>query len=210
VEDSSMNAARRPCLIACGIFRQELERIVKNAKLSVDIEYLDPCLHNDPECLENALKKAIEDRRQKHQNNIVIIYGDICLGFQNEMKALTENYGLVKVDALNCIDCLLGGKGKLLEIDPKHEYFFLNPAWIELEFGNRDKTKNIEEAQEEFSLLTGLFLLDTLGDLDDYSKDIEEIREYTGLPVVERKNIGIEGIQKVVLESIESLTKRDL
>jgi len=166
-------------------------------------------LHNDPKCLEDALKKAIGDRRQKQQNNIVIIYGDVCLGFQNEMKALTENYGLVRVDALNCIDCLLGGKGKLLEIDPKHEYFFLNPAWIELEFGNRDKNKNIEEAQEEFSLLTGLFLLDTLGDLDDYSEDIAEISEYTGLPVVERKNIGIEGIQKVVLESIERLAKQE-
>jgi len=43
-----MNEARRPCLIACGIFRQELERIVEDAKLSVDIEYLDPGLHNDP------------------------------------------------------------------------------------------------------------------------------------------------------------------
>jgi hypothetical protein len=125
------------------------------------------------------------------------------------MKALTENYGLVKIDALNCIDCLLGGKGKLLAIDPKHEYFFLNPAWIELEFGNRDKTKNIEEAQAEFSVLTGLFLLDTLGNLDDYSKDIEEIRKYTGLPVVERKNIGIEGIRKVILESIERLAKQE-
>ena len=204
-----MNEAQRPCLIACGIFRQELERIVEDAKLSVDIEYLDPGLHNDPKCLENALKKAIGDRRQKQQNNIVIIYGDVCLGFQNEMKALTENYGLVKVDALNCIDCLLGGKGKLLEIDPKHEYFFLNPAWIELEFGNRDKSKDIEEAQEEFRVLKGLFLLDTLGDLDDYSNDIAEIREYTGLPVVERKNIGIEGIQKVVLESIEGLAKQE-
>ena len=204
-----MNATQRPCLIVCGIFRQELERIVEDAKLSVDIKYLDPGLHNYPKYLENALKKAIEDRRQKDQNNIVIIYGDVCLGFQNEMKTLTENYGLVKVDALNCIDCLLGGKGRLLEIDPQHEYFFLNPAWIELEFGNRDKTKDIEEAQEEFSILKGLFLLDTLGDLDNYSKDIAEIREYTGLPVVERKNIGIEGIQKVVLESIERLAKQE-
>jgi hypothetical protein len=204
-----MNETQRPCLIACGIFRQELERIVKDAKLSVDIVYLNPGLHNDPKSLENELKKAIGDRRQKQQNNIVIIYGDVCLGFQNEMKVLTENYGLVKVDALNCIDCFLGGKGKVLEIDPKHEYFFLNPAWIKLEFGNRDKTKNIEEAQEEFSVLTGLFLLDTLGDLDDYSKDIEEIREYTGLPVVERKNIGTEGIRKVILESIDRLAKQE-
>jgi hypothetical protein len=196
-------------LITCGIFRQELEQIVKDANLSVDIEYLDPGLHNDPKCLENALTMAINDRKSKHQNNIVIIYGDVCLGFQNEMNALTDNYGLVKVDALNCIDCLLGGKGKLLEIDPKHEYFFLNPAWIELEFGNRDKTKDLEAAKMEFSVLTGLFLLDTLGDLDDYAKDIEEIREYTGLPVIERKNIGTEGIRELVLESIERLVKQE-
>jgi hypothetical protein len=69
---------------------------------------------------------------------VVVLYGDICLGFQNQMAALVDEFNAVKVDALNCIDCYLGGGGRLLKIDPHHEYFFLNPSWITLEFEERD------------------------------------------------------------------------
>lgn len=200
-----MLEGNKPCIIACGIFREELEQIIHNNGFKADIEYLDPGLHNDPKCLEKALSKAIDFKKKLYQNDIVVAYGDICLGFQNEMKAFTEKHGVVNVDALNCIDCLLGGKGRLLEIDPKHEYFFLNPAWIELEFGSRDKTKNTEDAREEFSILSGLYLLDTMSNLDDYAEVIQEISDYTGLPVIERKDIGLDGIQKTVLEAIEQL-----
>ncbi len=46
------------------------------------------------------------------------------------MKKLTEEYEVVKVDALNCDDCLLGGKGKVLEADPDHNLLFLYPGMI--------------------------------------------------------------------------------
>jgi hypothetical protein len=45
----------------------------------------------------------------------VVVYGDLCLGFNGEMNVLMADYDVVKVDALNCIDCLLGGRGNLLE-----------------------------------------------------------------------------------------------
>jgi len=44
------------------------------------------------------------------------------------MKKLAEEYGIVKVDALNCIDCQLGGKGAFLEADPQHDLLFLSPG----------------------------------------------------------------------------------
>jgi Protein of unknown function (DUF1638) len=205
MENFTMVEGNKPCLIACGIFREELGRIIDDNGFKADIQYLNPGLHNDPKSLEKALSKAIDLKKRLHQNNIVVVYGDVCLGFQNEMKVFAEKHEVVKVDALNCIDCLLGGKGKLLEIDPKHEYFFLNPAWIELEFGNRDKTKTTQEVREEFSMLSGLYLLDTLGNLDDHNKVIGQISEFTGLPVVERKDIGLDGIRKTVLEAMEQL-----
>ena len=200
-----MNSTQKPCLIACGIFRPELNQIIKDERLNVDIEYLNPGLHNDPKELEATLKKAIENHQNPENNRIILIYGDICLGFQDEMKALTHQYGAVKINALNCIDCLLGGKGKLLDIDPKHEYFFLNPAWIKLEFGGRDMKKDVAGAHEEFSVLSGLFLLDTMGNLDDYTEEIEEIKDFTNLPVVERIDIGLEDFRKVILKAIEKL-----
>jgi len=36
------------------------------------------------------------------------------------MQALMNEFSTVKVDALNCIDCLLGGHGKVLDIAPGH------------------------------------------------------------------------------------------
>jgi len=200
-----MDEGIKPCLIACGIFREELEQMINDNGFKADIEYLDPGLHNDPKCLEGELSKAIDSKKCLHQDNIVIVYGDVCLGFQNEMKAFAEKQGVVKIDALNCIDCLLGGKGRLLDIDPKHEYFFLNPAWIELEFGSRDKSKNTEKAKEEFSILSGLYLLDTMSNLDDYTQVIQEISDYTGLPVIERKNIGLDGIKKTNSKAMKQL-----
>ena len=200
-----MPEKQKPCLIACGIFREELNRIIQDNGLIADVEYLDPGLHNDPKLLEKELVGAIDAKKRRQHNHIGIVYGDVCLGFHGEMRMFAEKHQLVKVDALNCIDCLLGGKGKLLEIDPKHEFFFLNPAWIELEFGNRDKTKPTEEAREEFSVLSGLYLLDTLDNLDEYAEVIQQISAYTGLPVVERKNIGLQGIRQTVLEAMDQL-----
>ena len=200
-----MVEGNKPCLIACGIFREELGRIIRNNGFKADTEYLNPGLHNEPKNLEKALSKAIERKKKRYQDNIVVVYGDLCLGFQNEMKVFAEKHAVVKVDALNCIDCLLGGKGRLLEIDPDHEYFFINPAWIKLEFGNRDKAKSTEEAKEEFSMLSGLYLLDTMGNIDDYAEAIDQISEFTGLPIVERKDIGLEGIRKTIFEAMEKI-----
>jgi hypothetical protein len=48
----------------------------------------------------------------------------------DEMKELVKEYGVIKVDAVNCIDCLLGGKGKYFEADPTHELLLLDPGYI--------------------------------------------------------------------------------
>jgi hypothetical protein len=44
---------------------------------------------------------------------------------KGQMKRLVDDYGVVKIDALNCVDCQLGGKGKSLEADPNQEVIFL-------------------------------------------------------------------------------------
>ena len=63
------------------------------------------------------------------------------------MKKLTEEYGLVKVDALNCIDCLLGGKGNVLEADPTHDLLFLYPRIIGFfsHFKEKAQQENMDE-----------------------------------------------------------------
>jgi len=193
-----MNAHDVPSVIACGIFRQELMRLMEQGAFSVKPYFLNPGLHNDPPRLEKALRGLLAKLTRSKGGNVVVLYGDICLGFQNQMAALADEFGVVKVNALNCIDCYLGGQGRLLEIDPRHEYFFLNPSWMALEFGERNLESPTEASRREFSMLKGLYLLDTLNNLDESERHIQKISRFTHLPVVARENIGLKGLKQVL------------
>ena len=196
----------KPCLISCGIFKEEILRLVEDGSLEVDLYFLDEGLHVDYDLLEKELKRILEEKVGNCPGGIIVLYGDVCLGFNNEMKNLLGRYDVVKVDCLSCIDCLLGGKGKLLEIDPHHVYMFLNPAWIK--FGKRFRTLSKEEAREQFSVLKGIILLDSLGNLDDYMEEIKEFSDYSGLPILEIKNIGLEGLKERILEAVKKLKEK--
>jgi hypothetical protein len=167
----------------------------------VEVHFLSEKLHADYNLLARGLNDALNKHQKLSPQGVVVVYGDLCLGFNGEMKALIERYDVVKVDALNCIDCLLGGKGKLLEMDPGHKYLFLNPAWIRFTAKIRRETK--ERTREMFSMLDGIVLLDAKGDLDEYRSEIDEIADYTGLPILERKNIGLDSFRNIFIEALD-------
>ena len=169
MEDHAM-----PSLIACGIFREEVVHLIEQDALEVKPYFLNPGLHNDPPSLEKALRGLLTKLTQRNAGNVIVLYGEICLGFQNEMAGLVDEFDVVRVNALNCIDCYLGGRSRLLEIDPEHEYFFLNPSWIELEFGGRDLDCPTAASRREFNMLKGLYLLDTLDNLVQYEARIQK------------------------------------
>lgn len=196
----------KPCLISCGILRTEIEKLVKDGSLDVDIRFLSERFHDDYNLLSRALEGAIKKGLKDIPGGIIVVYGDLCLGFNNEIKALMDKYDVVKVDALNCIDCLLGGKGKLLEIDPEHVYYFLNPAFMR--FSERLKGRSKEKTRAMFSMLKGFILIDSLGDIDDYREEIEEICDHTGLKILERRDVGIESLKQVIFQAIKRLNEK--
>jgi len=117
------------------------------------------------------------------------------------MNALMTEYEVVKVDALNCIDCLLGGRGKLLEMDPDHRFFFLTAAFL-------DFTENLilgtkEDNRRRFNMLKGIIVLDSLGDMERHWDRIEHISDQTGLPVLEHWVVGLDGLKAVVEEALK-------
>ena len=196
-----MQSVEKPCVISCSILRKEIEHLVKKGKIDVNVHFLSEKLHMDYNLLDRALNGAVKKHLEQSPKGVIVVYGDVCLGFNGEMKALIETYDVIKVDALNCIDCLLGGKGKLLDIDPEHKILFLNPAFIEFDEKIREETK--EWTREMYSMLDGIVLLDAMGDLDAYRSKIEELVDRTGLPILERKNIGLDGLKKVLLEALD-------
>ena len=135
-----MERNEKPCVISCGILRKEIEHLLEKGDIDAEVHFLSEKLHSDYNLLDRGLNHALKKHRMQSPQGVIVVYGDVCLGFNGEMKALIDQYDVVKVDALNCIDCLLGGKGKLLEMDPDHKYLFLNPAFIQ--FGRENKGEN--------------------------------------------------------------------
>jgi uncharacterized protein DUF1638 len=198
---SSVASAPTPCIISCGILRKELDQLREQGHINAPIHYLNTKLHSSYARLERVLSGTIEYHQSKGNAGIVVIYGDVCLGFKGEMETLLKKYGVSKVDGLNCIDCLLGGRGRLLSIDPDHKFLFLNPAFIDFMDVIRERPRQV--VRQQFSMLEGIILLDALGDLDTYREDIEAIADLTGLPVVDRKNVGLGGLGALVAEALQ-------
>jgi hypothetical protein len=156
------------------------------------------------------VRRTIERTLPKFPAGAIIVYGDLCLGPIDEMKKLAEEYDLVKVDALNCVDCLLGGKGKVEEADPSHELMFMGPGMID--FFRHAKEKMLKEGMDEetfqkmFGGIKGIVLLDTLGNAEKCKQEMENL--HIGLKVLETKDVGLDKLKRVVLEAMKRNTQK--
>ena len=200
-----MNEKPKVCLVSCSVLKEEIQQLVKQGNLDAELVFVSKYFHIDYEALENNLRKVLEQTLKRFKGKVVLVYGDLCLGQDNEMKKLAQEYGVVKVDAVNCIDCQLGGKGKSLEADPEHNLMFMGPGMIE--FFKHMKEKMLKEGVDEatfanmFSGIKGFVLLDTCGDAEKCKEDLE--KSGMDLKVLEVRKIGLENVKRVILDAIE-------
>jgi len=203
----------RPLLLSCGILRAEIERLVNEKQLDVDVVFLDAGLHAVYSELEKAVTTALAKHSKGAEKGIVVVYGDMC---HPRLKKIVKNCdNAVKVDAMNCIDCLFGGHQKILKVDPKYSHFYLSPGWMP---SNLKKTRNfkiifdwsIEDRKEQFTELDGLIIVDSLGNLDELKSDIEEFSSNSGLEVKEQKSVGLDGLKSVIEEALKKLQTKQL
>jgi len=198
--------AIKPHIISCSVLKDELKALTKTGALDVALSFYSMELHSDYDLLEKNLRKKIEGSQAQAKNPVVVVTGDYCLGPEDEAKKLMGEYGIVKVDALNCIDCLFGGKGQFSTADPEGTRIFLSPGWIRY-FCHKIKDMTDSEDEEAFrnmfSGLKGIVLLDTLGNIENYRKEIEEICSFTRLPILETRKIGLDNLREVVLEAVK-------
>lgn len=199
-----MSQKIKPCLVACNVLQKEIQKLVKEEKLEADLVFVSKNFHVDYALIEKYLPPVIEKSLKRYPNNVILVYGDLCLGLDNEMKKLAQHYGIVKVDALNCIDCQLGGKGKSAEADPNHDLMFLTPGMTDF-FIHAKETMRKEGLDETafkqfFNGIRGIILLDTLGNAAVLRAEVEKLD--TGLEILETRSIGCENVQNVVQEAI--------
>ena len=189
---------QRPLLISCGILQPEIEALIAREEIEAEAVFLNKYLHVDYRKLHDALKASL---RKHHERKPVVVYGDVCLGFNGDMQDLMTECDAVKVDGLNCIDCLLGGRGKLLAIDSDHRLFFLTPAFLEFSENLISGTK--EDNQRRFNMLKGIMLVDSLGDMERHRDRIEHFSDQSGLPVLQHRVVGLDGLKAVVGEALQ-------
>jgi hypothetical protein len=200
-----MTRNAKPCLVSCSVLKEEIQKLIKQRDLDVDVIFVSKYFHVDYAQIEKNLRPAIEKALQRHPKRVILVYGDLCLGMDNEMKKLADEYGIVKIDALNCVDCQLGGKGKFANADPNHDLLFLSPGMIGFFSHLKDamQRENIDDdaVKNLFSGLRGIVLLDTVGDSGRLKREIEQLN--TGLTILETRPIGLENVKRVILEAIE-------
>ena len=204
-----MNEKTKLCLVSCSVLKEELQQLVKQGSLDAELVFVSKYFHVDYEAVEKNLRKVLATTLKRFNGKVVLVYGDLCLGQNNEMKKLAEEYGVAKVDAVNCIDCQLGGKGKFFDADPEHNLMFMAPGMIE--FFKHMKEKMLKEGIDEatfenmFSGIKGIVLLDTCGKAE---KCLEELKKSgMGLPILETREIGLENVRRVVFDAIQHASR---
>ena len=205
-----MDGKTKPHVISCSALKNELKALAKTGALDVDLSFYSMELHSDYGVLEKDLRKKIEESQAQAKRPVVVVFGDYCLGPEDAAKKLMDECSVVKVEALNCIDCLFGGKGQFTVADPEGTRIFLSPGWIRYFYHKVKKaegSKHEETFRNMFSGLKGIVLLDTLGDLENYRKQIEEISGFTRLPILETRKIGLDNLREVVLEATEKTNR---
>ena len=204
-----MTEKKKPLIISCSVLKAEIQKLIKQGDLNAEAIFVSKYFHVDYSLIEKNLRRTLQENLPRAPKGIVLVYGDLCLGPNSEMKQLAAEYGAVKVDALNCTDCLLGGQGAISEVDPNHELLILHPGLTEF-FRHLRETAKKENIDEEalktlFSGIKGIVLLDTLGKPNQSREEIEKLS--TGLAILETRSIGLGNLKKMILEAMERKRK---
>ena len=199
-----MKNKSKPCLVACSVFREEIAHLIKQGELDAELAYVSKYFHVDYVLIEKNLRPVLKRAIERYPGNVILVYGDLCLGMDDEMKKLAEEFGIVKIDALNCIDCILGGKGKSVKADPHQDLIFLTPGMTDF-FKHAKEIMRREGYDEDavkqlFKGVRGIVVLDTLGDADRLKAEVEELN--TGLRILKTRIVGCENVKNVINEAI--------
>ncbi len=109
-------------IIACSVFRNELEMLLSKGDIDFPVRYLDSMLHMWPDELHRRLPPLIKAEVDKGYK-ILLLYGD-CNAYMNEYELLS---GVHRVRGLNCAQILLG-PDQYRKLSHEKTFFFL-PEW---------------------------------------------------------------------------------
>lgn len=128
ISSTASETAQDRSLIACPIFRHELEAVLEELGLAPRINYMHYSIHNNPMRMEEELQSSLEQVRTTGED-VRFLVGRHCKG-KRDMTEVVEDCGGKIPQARNCIDILVGDElAKKLQ---KNRTSLMTPAWIRM------------------------------------------------------------------------------
>lgn len=189
-------------IIACSIFKYELEHLVKEGKINIPIVYLNSMLHMYPKQLQKLLDAKIEEYKNFR---IILMYGD-C---HARMVDYEENPNIVRSPGINCCEIFLGNK-KYRKIRDDGAFILL-PEWADrwkeafIDYMGFKTSKSIKPFMAEMH--KKIVYVDT-GFQEKNSPLFNEISDFLGLPL-EIYSSSIDELEKVVKRLISESKKQE-
>jgi len=189
-------------IIACSIFKYELECLQTEGKIDVPVVYINSLLHMYPEELQKLLDAKIEE----HKNfRIILMFGD-C---HARMVDYEQRKNVVRTPGINCCEIFLGSeKYRKLRKDGA---FILLPEWADrwkevfVDYMGFKTSKTAKPFMNEMH--KKLVYVDT-GLHKSNSALFEEISDYIGLPI-EIFNTSIAELENVLNRLINDSLKQE-
>lgn len=166
------------CLVACPIFRRELEYVLEKLNLAPRINYMHYTIHNDPLQMEKELEKGIE-QASKSCNAPRFLVGRHCKSQRDIVEVVKDCDGKIPA-AKNCIEMFIGNG--LAEELQKNRTSLMTPAWIRMiNRSIQDGNWSVTDARLSLGWYDKIIILDTgVEPLND-----EQIMEFYDLIQVE-------------------------
>lgn len=164
-------------IIACSVFKTELEYLKASGKINIPIIYLDSMLHMYPAKLQQLLDVKI---KENNSYKIILVFGD-C---HARMVDYENNKNMVRTQGINCCEIILGSE-KYKKIR-KEGAFFLLPEWAErwkevfVEYMGFKNSKSASRFMNDMH--KKVVYIDT-GYKETDNPLLKEISEFVGLPL---------------------------
>lgn len=185
-------AEKSVIFISCGIFKNELEFLVRKKGLEWNIIFLDAALHVNFDQLKKQLVNVLEEH-SKTGKELNVLYGH-C---HPEIMEIMERYGAKKMNAGNCLEAIVGAE-EIQRLDSEAKSFFLTVGWV----NNWKKMFDLGKSEFKFDFKSmfanyeRIIVFDThILPLDEDS--IREFSEFTNLPI-ERKTITLDHLLNLI------------
>ncbi len=194
---ASKTKLNEPILIGCGIFRREINQLIKKNNWLINTAFIDSALHMDLDILKKSLCSELE----KHTCSEKFVFYGECHPVMND---ILQNAKTFRTEGQNCAEILLGNS--LFTLELSMGAFFLFEDWasrwktiFKKVFGdNKDIVMQIFHEDRKYILAVKTPYS------GNFTKEAEEIAQYVDLPLC-WLDVTLNNLEMVLLSSINQI-----